>query len=201
MDRFDEDLSIEYIAALTSNQKMELALNMATSIQSLHLHNAVHRLVALSSWQVDKRSGSVFLGGFELCEVMTEETHIIFGMEGFITHMSPEYIQQHVYSLSVDVYAFGIVLSEVISNKKPFGDITDLHSIVDYVKQGGRPTLEFAKEDKILSDLAELAKNCWAEQSKDRPTIQSVVETLEKLIKTHASDEVVKDEKKMGYVW
>ncbi|KAK1295313.1 Chitin elicitor receptor kinase 1 [Acorus calamus] len=81
---------------------------------------------------------------------------------GTFGYMPPEYAQYGVVSPKVDVYAFGVVLYELISAKKAV------------VKTNG----SIAESKGLVALMAQLAKACTQENSQLRPSMRSIVVAL-----------------------
>ena len=79
-----------------------------------------------------------------------------------------------------DIYAFGVVMWEIIERSKPwegysFDDI-ELH-----VRQGKRPSPIPTTDDDRIKVLIELLQLCWREDLNSRPRAINVVQKLELL--------------------
>lgn len=100
--------------------------------------------------------------------------------------MAPEVVMCKPYSLSVDVFSFGIFLWEILALKEPFEDYdVNKHSRL-VVKKGQRPMIK----NYWPSYVKELIKACWATDPKQRPTfaeIYSSMKGMPELRATHIS--------------
>ena len=89
--------------------------------------------------------------------------------------MAPEVGLETGYGLPSDVYSFGILLWEICSLKKPFGNVKshdEFHKKV-FVK-GARPTLgKYWPEH-----LKETMVKCWSSYPGERPAMQEVKSIL-----------------------
>jgi serine/threonine protein kinase len=92
--------------------------------------------------------------------------------------MSPELLSGSTcYDGLVDVYAYGILLYEIMCFEPPFADL-DLEDVEAAVLAGKRPEID---PEAMPDDLAQLAQACWSQEASDRPTFTAVVSALEKL--------------------
>ena len=81
------------------------------------------------------------------------------------------------YDYSVDVYAFGIMLNQLLSRRMPF-EAWDTMEVLKNIDE--RPEIPAAAPEP----LKQLVRKCWGTQPEDRPSMLDVVEELSK----HAVD-------------
>ena len=81
------------------------------------------------------------------------------------------------YSIYSDVFAFGILMWEIASrSSRPFQGVQEV-VIPTLIQKGNRP--EIANDCPI--EIKNLIEQCWNQEAKQRPTMEQVVERLEKL--------------------
>ena len=98
---------------------------------------------------------------------------------GTPTYMAPELFQKRSYDASVDVYAFGCLLWEIINREVPF-DGLDPSDIAAKVTKG-----EKLREHSLhLVDprLAVLVNSCREVESTQRPSFTAIVELLDDIL-------------------
>jgi serine/threonine protein kinase len=91
--------------------------------------------------------------------------------------MAPEMLQEKKYTEKVDVYSFGIILSEILSMKPPF-DGVKTWDIPDLVIEGKRPELP----KKLPAKLRDLTVACWHQTPKKRPTFAAIYDKLRAIL-------------------
>lgn len=72
---------------------------------------------------------------------------------------APELLGQSDFTLQTDIYAFGVILWELISRKDFFEGITFMSLIAEKVQKGERP--EIPADCKPA--YAKLIEDCWAQ--------------------------------------
>ncbi|WIA35332.1 hypothetical protein OEZ86_003786 [Tetradesmus obliquus] len=118
------------------------------------------------------------------------DTHATMAARGTPTHMSPElFLSGHVSKAS-DVYAFGILLFEMLTGQRAYAGVPIPLLPHEVARQGLRPAWP-ANLPPGCRDLQRLAEACWVQQPQDRPCLQEVFEWL-------ASCSVATQERKQG---
>lgn len=74
----------------------------------------------------------------------------------------------------MDVYAFGVLLWEILARQIPFY-MVDLYDLYDRVRAGDRPRIASAACSRQCSQLITAA---WSQRSEDRPTFTEIVDQL-----------------------
>lgn len=95
---------------------------------------------------------------------------------GTPVYMAPELFQKRQYDESVDVFAFGCLLWELVMREVPH-DGVEAVDIRAKVEKGEQLKLPYNLDPR----LAPLVNSCRAVQSSQRPSFDQVVATLEQL--------------------
>uniref|UniRef100_A0A1I7WIW4 guanylate cyclase n=1 Tax=Heterorhabditis bacteriophora TaxID=37862 RepID=A0A1I7WIW4_HETBA len=83
-----------------------------------------------------------------------------------------------------DIYAFGIVMYEILFRALPFPSSTNINELLEYIRDGEkvfRPTIQDKSE--IHPDLTALLFDCWNENPEVRPSIRRVRLNTESYLK------------------
>ena len=78
-----------------------------------------------------------------------------------------------------DCYALGMVMFEVLSGKVPFQGCTEF-VVIQRVLEGGRP--ERPQGSRFTDDLWGMLERCWSPKPNDRPTVEDILENLERIL-------------------
>ena len=84
--------------------------------------------------------------------------------------MAPEVIEHNPYGEKADVFSFGILLWELLTGKVPYQEMTPLQAAIGVVQKGLRPTIP----QDCPPPLANIMRQCWAKNPKDRPSFESL---------------------------
>ncbi|OAY76330.1 Chitin elicitor receptor kinase 1 [Ananas comosus] len=190
--------------------RVQIALDAARGLEYIHEHTVpayIHRDIKSANILIDSnfRGKVADFGLTKLTEVgnMPVQTRLV----GTFGYMPPEYAQMGDVSPKVDVYAFGVVLYELISAKEAIlrtGPVTDSKGLVGLFEDAlGQPDpMEHVRKlvDPRLGDnfpldsvhkMALLAKACTQENPQLRPSMQAVAVAL--MILSSNTEELVFD--------
>lgn len=169
------DMLLDPQVEITYPRKVQALLDAAYGMLYLHQSNPtiLHRdlksdnLLVSADWTVK-------VADFGLTRFMS--TGKAMTQVGTPMWMAPEVICGSQYSEKADVYAFGIIIWEVLTRLEPYDEMEPMSIVVAVVNDGLRPTIpaEYAKDP-----LVPLMKDCWAQDPGERPTFQAIIERLE----------------------
>ncbi|TYZ64638.1 hypothetical protein PybrP1_000405 [[Pythium] brassicae (nom. inval.)] len=184
--------------------KLRLALGICHGIQ--YLHNAhppmIHRdlkspnVLVDDSWHakiadfgtlrfaeiVSSMQTTTGGGGSKVSEPRIEMT----GLVGTTRWMAPEVMRgEKIYSSKVDIYSLALILWELIEGKLPFEATRWNHEIEDFVLQGVRPLIQ---DDLCPLRWKLLIVSCWQSDPAQRPTIQQVIVSLQRIAREEVWD-------------
>ena len=101
------------------------------------------------------------------------------GNTGSLRYMAPEVALRQIYSEKVDVYSFGIMLWQMATDTIPFQGLSRDDFMTKVVRGGERPPIPYLWP----SLLKNLVRSCWSTDSKTRPSFESILLTLQKILK------------------
>ncbi|XP_059485306.1 raf homolog serine/threonine-protein kinase Raf [Neocloeon triangulifer] len=165
---------------------IKIAHQIAQGMDYLHAKNIIHR---------DLKSNNIFLrddltvkiGDFGLATVKANwaGSQQFHQPAGSILWMAPEVIrmqEESPYSFQSDVYAFGIVLYELLAGLLPYGNIKNKDQILFMVGQGKlKPDFNKARPD-TPKGMRRLAKNCVKFQRDQRPLFKQILASLDSIL-------------------
>ncbi|CAB4414743.1 unnamed protein product [Rhizophagus irregularis] len=142
----------------------------------LDIHNAekVHK---------DFHSGNILLDKYDpyisdlgMCQPANKQKVKEEGIYGVLPYMAPEVLRGYQYTKAADIYSFGIIMNELLSEEIPFNDIPHDDFLAIKICKGLRPTI--SKDiPKLLTDLI---IKCWDAEIKNRPITKELYQLLTK---------------------
>ncbi|WJX64336.1 LysM domain receptor-like kinase 3, variant 2 [Trifolium repens] len=180
------------------SSRVQIALDSARGLEYIHEHTVpvyIHRDVKSANILIDKnlRGKVADFGLTKLIEVGSSTLHT--RLVGTFGYMPPEYAQYGDVSPKIDVYAFGVVLFELISAKNAvlrtgetvaeskglvalFGEALNQIDPLEGLRKHVDPRL---KENYPIEDvlkMAELGRACTRDNPLLRPSMRSIVVSL-----------------------
>ncbi|CAA6662942.1 unnamed protein product [Spirodela intermedia] len=175
----------------------KIALDVARALAYLHDHcvpRILHRDVKPSNILLDNELNA-YLSDFGLARLLgNSETHATTGVAGTFGYVAPEYAMTCRVSDKADVYSYGVVLLELLSDKKaldpsfsPYGNGFNIVAWAAMLHQQGRHQEFFteglwdASPHEDLVEALHLAVMCTVDSLSIRPTMKQVVQRLKQL--------------------
>ncbi|DAZ96477.1 TPA: hypothetical protein N0F65_008344 [Lagenidium giganteum] len=169
--------------------KLRLALGIAHGIQYLHNANPpmIHRDLKSPNVLVDDSwHAKIADFGTNSGTMKTPDSLVMTGLVGTTRWMAPEVIRgEKVYTSKVDIYSLGLILWEIIDGKLPFSDIKWNTEIEEFVLKGMRPMV---RSEKCPLRWKLLIVTCWQADPLQRPTIQQVIHSLQRVAREEIWD-------------
>ncbi|KAL2499867.1 LRR receptor-like serine/threonine-protein kinase RPK2 [Abeliophyllum distichum] len=175
----------------------KIALDIARALAYLHdqcVPRVLHRDVKPSNILLDE-DYNAYLSDFGLARLLgTSETHATTGVAGTFGYVAPEYAMTCRVSDKADVYSYGVVLLELMSDKKAldpsFSSYGNGFNIVTWacmlLRQGRAKEFFTAglwdggPHDDLV-EVLHLAVVCTVDTLSTRPTMKQVVRRLKQL--------------------
>src|SRR5262249_45823963 len=93
---------------------------------------------------------------------VTEEGTVL----GTLPYMSPEQIEGQEADARSDIFAFGVVLYELVAGTRPFGGATQANLVASILKEEPRPLIEI--QPRTPRGLAEVVRTCLEKDREKR---------------------------------
>ncbi|KAK8896745.1 hypothetical protein M9Y10_014662 [Tritrichomonas musculus] len=168
----------QYKGLWNDTEKLILIFGIASGMMYLHAHNIIHRDLKLDNILLDDKLFAIICD-FGHAKRIDSNGNFISIIEstkyakGTPVYMAPEVFITNESSKESDVYAFGILLYEMLTETTPYEGFDLIHLLMA-VQNGQRPL--FTKP--IDDSYKDLIERCWSQDPKDRPSFEEIVELL-----------------------
>ncbi|XP_029733314.1 proto-oncogene tyrosine-protein kinase ROS isoform X3 [Aedes albopictus] len=177
-------------SSLTLLDLISMCVDVATGCRYLEEMHFVHRDLACRNCLVssmDPKERVVKIGDFGLARDIYKNDYYRKEGEGLlpVRWMSPESLVDGVFTSQSDIWAFGVLLWEIMTlGQQPYPARNNVE-VLHYVRDGGR----LGRPQDCPDKLYDLMLKCWSYSPDDRPTFRYLLEVLKNL-KEETSDSI-----------
>nr|XP_043639667.1 TMV resistance protein N-like [Erigeron canadensis] len=182
---------------LTWMQRLQVCIDAARGLKYLHndvgpQHRILHRDIKSANILLDEnwRAKIADFGLSKVGPANVECTFMVTDAAGTQGYLDPENLKTGVLTTKTDVFAFGVVLFEVLSAKpvlvfKQGEDpkflylLAKTHYETDTLKNIILPDLKDQIDTESLRSFSSIAYRCLGTPAEDRPTMSEILEELE----------------------
>ncbi|KAL0916156.1 hypothetical protein M5K25_013645 [Dendrobium thyrsiflorum] len=198
-------------------RRLEICIGAAQGIHYLHTGAKpaiIHRDVKTSNILLDK-DWVAKISDFGLSKAGPEDlglSHVSSAVRGTMGYLDPEYIQLMQLTDKSDVYAFGVVLLEVISGRPALDPANaEEENLVDWIRHCRRegdvemivdPDLRGSVGERCFEIFMRTAESCVLDKRVERPAMGNVLRDLELALRLQLQDfaeEAINEEKAVGH--
>ena len=158
---------------LDGTKKTIIALGIAYAMQYIHSNHYLHR---------DLKSLNILLDADDypkVCDFGMSRTlksnDLLTACQGTFQWMAPEVFSSGSYGYKADVYSYGILLWEIMTNEVPFRGLRDLQIVAAVCNNNQRPMIPANN----VGRLGKFIKLCWDRDPGQRPTFDTIVAAFE----------------------
>ncbi|CAB4420767.1 unnamed protein product [Rhizophagus irregularis] len=167
--------------------KINELIRIASGLLDIHNAEKVHKDFHSGNILYD---GDPFISDLGMCQPANNEKQSVKqeGIYGVLPYMAPEVLRGYQYTKASDIYSFGIMMNEFISEETPYNNIPHNHALSIKICKGLRPNI-FKYTPKLLADLI---TKCWDAKAENRPTTKELYQILYKLDNEEYDDSDIK---------
>jgi serine/threonine protein kinase len=141
----------------TGTAKSISVVGIVIGMKYVHSRGIVHQDLKPSNILLDQETHQL-----PICDFGSSR---LFSVESTLTqrirtpqYMAPEMYEEEEYDFKVDVFAFGLILYEILTNNPVFGSNLNAQQIMHKVLTGERPNIP----DDILAFVKSMTRSCWS---------------------------------------
>jgi len=150
-----------------------IALDICRGMEYLHASGLLHRDLKSTNLMLDTNF-NVKIGDFGIARLIEEDDR---GHAGTYQYMAPEVIAREPFTEKSDVYAFAMVLWEIMARQLPFYGMDPQEVAQNVLYRGLRPPMPM----HCPQPVAVLIDACWSHEPYKRPSFTRAIEVLSKL--------------------
>ena len=185
---------IKRVQRIPAGDALKIGEQMADALVAAHRASVVHRDLKPSNVILvrasDGKSDRAVITDFGLARLVEDAAHkqqtaptLLTGsgeILGTLLYMAPEQIRSQPVSAATDIYAFGLILYEMLSGQRPFGEHSSLARI--FKRLEGPPQSLQALLPGLNPDIDHLVMHCLAVDPAQRVAgAQELVEAIRQL--------------------
>eukprot|EP00252_Welwitschia_mirabilis_P006836 TRINITY_DN17744_c0_g1_i1.p1 TRINITY_DN17744_c0_g1~~TRINITY_DN17744_c0_g1_i1.p1 ORF type:complete len:785 (-),score=139.45 TRINITY_DN17744_c0_g1_i1:397-2751(-) len=165
-------------------RRIRMALDVARGMNYLHRLSPpiIHRDLKSSNLLVDK-NWTVKVGDFGLSRLKNATLLTTKSGKGTPQWMAPEVLRNEPSNEKSDLYSFGVILWELVTEKIPWDNLNPMQVVgaVGFMNQ----RLEIPQN--VDQQWAAIIESCWQDDLNSRPSFQEIIEQLKDIQRRYSA--------------
>ena len=157
----------------TDTKKIIIIFGIASAMKYLHSKSIMHGNLKPSNILLDANYYPKIFDFYNSFDEKNSSKFPISSNNQSPIYTAPEFYWENEITKSGDVFSFGMIVYEIISNKKPFLNEQPF-MIQQKIASGERPDFN----EKINDSFKELIESCWCDNPSERLSFENIVTQL-----------------------
>lgn len=154
---------------LSNTEKDVIAMCIAHGMMNLHKMKIIHRDLKSLNILLDNRHLPRIID-FGIARFKDDSTNLVTQQIGTTQWMAPEQMMTATYTNKVDVYAYGILLWEIVAEDVPFRGFNSVQIAIQVAERNSRPRIP----ESCPKKLKQLIELCWHRDPERRPSFKQI---------------------------
>ncbi|EXX58687.1 Ypk2p [Rhizophagus irregularis DAOM 197198w] len=156
------------------NDKINYLLSIARGLADIHKNELIHRDLHIGN--ILRFKDLTCITDMGLCKPAdyNPSENAKKSTYGILPYISPEILRGQNYTKASDIYSFGIIMYEVISELPPYHDVSHDHNLAIRICKGLRPRFYI----KVPQLIVHLIKRCLDSNPLTRPEAEEIKKIL-----------------------
>eukprot|EP00005_Dracoamoeba_jomungandri_P003364 CAMPEP_0174255318 /NCGR_PEP_ID=MMETSP0439-20130205/4662_1 /TAXON_ID=0 /ORGANISM="Stereomyxa ramosa, Strain Chinc5" /LENGTH=1531 /DNA_ID=CAMNT_0015337449 /DNA_START=182 /DNA_END=4773 /DNA_ORIENTATION=- len=167
--------------------RLSFARDIACGMFYLHSHSPPLLHMDLKSLNVlIDAHFTAKIADFGLSKQARRSGNVSIDSFGSVYWSAPELVETNTYSKEADVYAFGMVLWEIVTGEYPLKkEFPSPGALLRAICNGARPSIP----THVTPEYQTLIQCCWNQDPTDRPEFTDIVPTLDDMYSEHLKEQ------------
>lgn len=157
------------VKSFTATRKTIIILGICYGMRYLHSIGIIHRDLKPDNVLLNASYHSK-IGDFGISKFKEEEAGKNTSGQFTIYYASPESLNDEEYGSSTDLYSFGLMLLEIVSEKPAYPNVTNEYNLISAKTKGPSPI-----PDEALSLSRKIIESCLSNNPQERPTFDDII--------------------------
>ncbi|KAK6978024.1 glycoside hydrolase family 76 protein [Favolaschia claudopus] len=172
-----------------TRDKFQLTIDVANGLQYLHSEDIVHGNLCTKKILVNQE-GSPMICGYGMSKTLGTTSDTTSLLSTSVRFTPPECFlgddgAHHIRTQSTDVYAYSMVVLEILSGLEPYHHLPTEHAVVAYIVRGGQPIRSHLDRKAVNDSVWQLLTSIWTAKPHTRPNILEIIRRLLKISQQH----------------
>ncbi|RIB05238.1 kinase-like domain-containing protein [Gigaspora rosea] len=150
--------------ALTWKNKLSILRRTSETLSQIHEKGFAHKDLHPGNILLHDNLNDCYVGDFGFTGPAEENS--TDKIVGVIPYMAPEVLKYGLYSDKSDIYALGMIMWELITGFRPFGNVAYDLALIIRILEGERPPII----PGVPEEYTQLIIKCWDSDPSKRPT-------------------------------
>ncbi|EGC37230.1 hypothetical protein DICPUDRAFT_77168 [Dictyostelium purpureum] len=162
-------------------QKLNIAIDIARGCSFLHQSKIIHRDLKPANillFNIEDSGICAKISDFGSSREISSDDATMTNHIGTTVYMSNQVLEKKKYNYLTDIYSYGILLYELMTEVIPYSEMNISWSLPRFVISGGRPSKGL---ENVNEEIIQIIVSCWSGEENERLQFNDIISKLENL--------------------